>query len=550
MIIEREYPDLTLWANLRPLLGSWFETLLILSLLGLVVALGREFIHQLRERGGGSLWRTLTAIPFAALESLLSTTRSMAIGLIEVLSLPLGLRRVWAIARLSIKEAIRQRVLYVLVLFLIPFLFAGWYLTKSEEVQLLYLVGFTNTAMSWLLLPMVLFVVGMSIPNDIKNRTIQTVVTKPVRRIELVLGRVLGFMLVFTLVIAFMGGVSYAFIRSQISDRVLASQWMARVPVYASVPDPELSPFFFIKKGAASLEGTNVGREWGYRSHIEGDTSDAVRWYFHFDPTTFKGMDKVKVGMTFDVFKTTKGNPTRAEDEGSGVWCSLDVVDLVDPRNKFDEALRIENNRLTELEIPASVLSSGKVVVQAQCLTRNQFLGMAKHDLYLQAREQSFATNFMKGLVSLWLKVLFLTSVAAAASTVLNGFVTVVFTVGVYFMGLFHDFLMTVASGQNLGGGPVESMIRLVLQKNQTIDLDPGFMTSLAKTVDPYLLHIMGAVGAVIPNLSTVETSEYVASGFDIPTWLLVRNALVVVGYVVPFLVAGCFLFRARETSA
>ena len=551
MIIEQEYPDLTKWPILLATAGYWVQTLLILIFLGLGVAVFREvllrFLDTWTSRGLGS---ALIDLPANIFTGLLDTIRTLAVSVIEVLALPLGYRRIWAIARLSIQEAVRRRVLYVLLLFLIPFLFAGWYLSTAEEAQLRILVSFTNTVMGWLLLPMVLFVAAMSIPKDLESRTIQTVVTKPVRRLELIVGRVLGFMVVFTFVIAIMGGISLAYIYSQVTDKVLEDQWTARVPVYASPPQPNAASFAFVKQGAYSEVGTNVGREWGYRSHIEGDTSDEARWFFTFDPALFAGSDRVKVGVTFDVFKTTKGSPTLDEDDTSGVWASLDFIDRKDPKNKADEAFRVNNNRVTMIEIPGSVLKSGELVVRARCLTRNQFLGMAKHDIYLQAQEQPFESNFLKGMISLWLKVLFLTSVAVAASTVLNGFVTVIFTVGVYCMGIFHNFLVQVGAGQTLGGGPIESAVRLVLQMNQTIELDPGFFRSLSKTVDPILLYIVGAVGQVIPDLSTIETAEYVASGFNIPTWLMLRNIILVVGYVVPVLIAGYLLFRNRETAA
>jgi hypothetical protein len=551
MTIEQEYPDLTKWPILREALAYWGQTLLVLIFLGLVVASFRDILIRFQDTvSSRGLGAGLLGLPMAVVGGLLTTIRSLAIGLLEILSLPLGIRRVWAIARLAIQESIRRRVLYVLLLFLLPFLFAGWYLPKADEGQLLYLVGFTNTTIGWLLLPMVLFVVAMSIPNDLKTRTIQTVVTKPVRRIELIVGRVLGFMMVFTGVILVMGGVSLAYIYYQVSDEVLRDQWTARVPVYAKVENQETVPFFFVKQGVAGLSGTNVGREWNYRSHIEGDTSDEARWMFTFDPKLFAGMDRAKVGMTFDIFKTTKGNPTREEDDSSGVWASLDFIDVTNPSNKFDDVFRVNNNRLTEIDVPASVLSSGQLVVRAQCQTRNQFIGMAKHDLFLLAKEQSFEWNFIKGLITLWLKMLFLTSVAVAASTVLNGFVTVIFTVGAYIIGLVHNFLMDVAGGRILGGGPIESLVRLVSQMNQTADLEEGLVRWSVKNIDPVLAKMLGAVGAVVPDLSTIETAEYVASGFDIPGWLMARNALLVIGYVIPVVIAGYFLFRSRETAA
>lgn len=551
MIIEQEYPDLTQWPILTATAFYWVQTLLILIFLGLGIAIFREVLLRFLDTWtSGGIGSALIDLPISILSSLLNTLRNLAVSVIEVLALPLGIRRIWAIARLSIQEAVRRRVLYVLLLFLVPFLFAGWYLPTAEEAQLRVLVSFTNTVMGWLLLPMVLFVAAMSIPKDLETKTIQTIVTKPVRRLEFIVGRVIGFMFVFTFVIVIMGGVSLAFIYSQVTEKVLEDQWTARVPIYSAPPENGAYSFVFFKQGVPSAVGTNVGREWTYRSHIEGDTSDEARWFFHFDPKKFENADRVKVGVTFDIFKTTKGKPTLDTDDTSGVWASLDFIDRNNPENRIDEAFRVNNNRVTMIDIPASVLKSGDILVRARCLTRNQYLGMAKHDIYLQANEQPFEWNFAKGMVSLWLKVLFLTSVAVAASTVLNGFVTVIFTVGVYCMGIFHNFLVQVGSGQTLGGGPIESAIRLVSQMNQTVELDPGFFRTVAKTFDPYLIKIVGAVSAVVPDLSTIDTAEYVAGGFDIPTWLTLRNIILVVGYVIPVLIAGYLLFRNRETAA
>ena len=51
----------------------------------------------------------------------------------------------------------------------------------------------------------------MSLPADIRDRTLHTVVTKPVRKIEIVLGRVLGFVFVGTLLLVGIGVISYGF---------------------------------------------------------------------------------------------------------------------------------------------------------------------------------------------------------------------------------------------------------------------------------------------------------------------------------------------------
>src|SRR5436853_155722 len=60
------------------------------------------------------------------------------------------------------------------------------------------------------LIALLLRVVGWS--ADIKNHTIYTIVTKPVRPGEIVLGRILGFSVIGTLMLAIMGLFSYFFV--------------------------------------------------------------------------------------------------------------------------------------------------------------------------------------------------------------------------------------------------------------------------------------------------------------------------------------------------
>lgn len=123
-----------------------------------------------------------------------------------------SMRRVFALARLAFKEAIRRKVLFVVGLFLVLLLLAGWYLNpESDDPARLY-ISFVLTATNYLILVLALFISAFSLPADIKSKTIYTIVTKPVRATEIVLGRMLGFVAVGTLMLIPMGLASYVFV--------------------------------------------------------------------------------------------------------------------------------------------------------------------------------------------------------------------------------------------------------------------------------------------------------------------------------------------------
>ena len=117
-----------------------------------------------------------------------------------------------ALSWLAVKESIRRRVVVVFAMFILVLLYAGWFLDpKSTNPALLYL-SFVLTATSYLVLLMALFLSTLSLPADIKNRTLHTIVTKPVRMSEIVLGRIFGFMVIGTFLLVVMGVISYVFV--------------------------------------------------------------------------------------------------------------------------------------------------------------------------------------------------------------------------------------------------------------------------------------------------------------------------------------------------
>ena len=120
-----------------------------------------------------------------------------------------SLRRTIAMAMLAGQESIRRRVLIGFGVFVVVMLFAGWYLdVESDNPARLYL-SFVLTSSNYLVLLLALFLSAFSLPADIKSRTIYTVVTKPVRPLEIVLGRILGFATVGTLLLIGMCLMSY-----------------------------------------------------------------------------------------------------------------------------------------------------------------------------------------------------------------------------------------------------------------------------------------------------------------------------------------------------
>jgi ABC-type transport system involved in multi-copper enzyme maturation permease subunit len=311
------------------------------------------------------VWVTIKRGPILAADRVYS---HVAGGVIDLFCM--SPRRVLALAGLAFKEAIRVRVFAAFLVFVAVLLVAVWFLdSRGPDPARLYL-GFVMTATTYLVLLLALFLSVFSLPTDIMRRTIYTIVTKPVRHSEIVLGRILGFTAIGTLMLAAMGVLSYFFVQRVLNHQheinpagltavapaegeanpvvlvgrtsydqghshavkifqdgsgetdVVKGHWhpirkqTVRGKDQYLVGDPvgmlnARVPIYGKlryrdRQGAQSSKAENVGNEWTYRQYIEGGTRAAAIW-------RFRGIDQQQfsdgftVQMTLSVFRTHKG---------------------------------------------------------------------------------------------------------------------------------------------------------------------------------------------------------------------------------------------------
>ncbi|TWT48537.1 hypothetical protein [Botrimarina hoheduenensis] len=252
-------------------------------------------------------------------------------------------RRVAALAAVAAKESVRRRVWVALVVFGLILLFASWYLKANNTQPARLYLSFVLTATTYLILLLSLLLAAFSLPADFRTKTLYTIVTKPVRAGDIVLGRMLGFTLVGTVLLAIMGLGSWVFVNGSLAHthRVdieslealrspdgesLGQRGLTSYDVYhkhdltidtdgSGVAEGahshthqvtqngdrlEIGPAegflrarvpqrgklrFYDRKGVETARGISVGNEWAYRSFIQGATQAAAVW-------TFEGVSK------------------------------------------------------------------------------------------------------------------------------------------------------------------------------------------------------------------------------------------------------------------
>lgn len=271
--------------NIAAGFGAWIRLMAILVIAGIVLGL----VGALLSGGGLAAFR----------HGLKSFFKDIA---------GLSPRRIGAIAWLTMKEALRRKALLVFVVFAILLMFGGWFLTNTNErveLQRSVHVTFMLTTISWLILPVAMFLSCWGIPEDIRVRSLHTVVTKPVRRIEVVVGRMLGFITMSTAVLLLMAIVGYFWIQRQYpvmvdEDGTRIDPLACRVPNYGSL-------YFISPEGIPVSHGINVGDPWLYRSFVHGNSRARAVWQFAGVTPEQLG-DELRLESRFEAFRTVKGS--------------------------------------------------------------------------------------------------------------------------------------------------------------------------------------------------------------------------------------------------
>ncbi|MDX2036996.1 MAG: hypothetical protein SFX72_10120 [Isosphaeraceae bacterium] len=256
-------------------------------------------------------WRTAVVSGFrwgVTYMGLLALCRVSWAVLFEVLAL--RPKRLYAVGSLAVVESHRRMwaPVTVLVIFAVILAFTHWFLRPPDqrpaEMGRLY-IGTLNTLVSLLVIAMVTILTPISLPQDIKGQTIYTIVSKPVRRLELIWGRLFGYMALVTVLILVFGGISLGYLQSQVKGTIdetetlaqelrekdpdrskllmeqaeqLRTRMSARVPVKGVLT-------FVDSRGKPQFQGIDVGQDsetsnFETRSFVEGATPSTAIWNF------------------------------------------------------------------------------------------------------------------------------------------------------------------------------------------------------------------------------------------------------------------------------
>jgi hypothetical protein len=495
---------------------------------------------------------------------------------------------------------------------------------------------------------MAVFLATLSLPNDMKNKTIYTVVTKPVRASEIVLGRVMGFAAVGTALLLVMMALSYVFVTRGLSHShtIVADN---EETVYTKGPNPQVDGYrgsttvggghrhdfavdangvggtelaqghrhevkrnadgtYTIGSPEGQLEarvpiygkltwrdrdgkqvekGISVGDEWAYRGYITGGTQAAAIWTFRGirreDFPVDENGDCIPLELTIRIFRTYKGDITKgvlgsltfrnpnlaANKQSAPIYkrfkeFETDTFKIPLKLKRLPDEKSLQGGRDVkvneELDLFDDLVEDGRLDVILKCEEPAQYYGVAEPDVYIRAGDQPFYLNFFKCFTTMWLEMIVVVSFGVMFSTFLSGPVAFLGTISTMVVGFFISFIREIVNGMMFsspddtmaykGGGPIESIIRIMTQQNIQTDLETGEVTrNIIQTIDRGFAALLYATTFVVPELSDFDKVRFVAYGYNIDAVLLSTLCLQALAYTAGTTLIAYFVLKTREIA-
>ncbi len=408
------------------------------------------------------------------------------------------MRRMWAVATNTIRQALRMKVaaiFIVLLLVLLPVLVCTASGDGTLKGRLQTFVSYGLSLTSLLLSLLTIIVSVYSITSDIEHRQIYTVVTKPIRRYELIVGKFLGVIVLDVALLTLFAGIIYGcavlvprFVRTSPEDRTQIDNefYTAR----ASLVPPQVDVSEEVKALYRKLEAEDqleaafprstpveIRKQLTRRFQLEKRAADVGRvriWEFRNVRPSDPNQQSLFVRFKYDV------SVTPADEQVYGDWRIGDLRGLQNGTPVDTPVWRVSRRdpvrKFREIEVPASVVAKdGYLAVGFMNPTWNETVVLfpVEDGLEVLYKADSFLANFVRGALLILFRLVFLACLGMMAASFLSFpgailFCLAVFVTGATSSGILESFGYMSKNVGIVYRYTIEAVIHLLPQFDQS----------------------------------------------------------------------------------
>jgi hypothetical protein len=449
--------------------------------------------------------------------------------------------RIWAVAANTIAQAVRMKiaaVFIVLLLILLPLMSMiitgdG---TLKGKLQTFVSYGLSLTSLLLCLLTIIISIYSLS--SDIKQCQIWTVVTKPIRRFELLCGKLLGVVILDAMLLFCFSSIIYGLtmlvpnLTKASAGEVEQAQnefFTARASIKPQLPDvsKETQELFKKLKEQGQIPEQMTARQ-AYMQLYQAKLlekqavppGNQIRWQFEdigpIDPNGF-----VFVRFKYDV----SVNPPDLQIYGR--WYIGDDRQLGQvaaaartPVYVVDQPYSIRT--IHEIAVPANAVVDGYlgVVFENVASLNNTIVIFPTEDgLEILYKADSFGANFVRAALVIFTRLVFLAALGISAATWLSFPVAILLCLVVFFSASISGFILESFDG-----------------------LEGGIGAMYGLTIRPVL--------SLLPQFDTLNPSTFMVGG-QLLSWQTLAWAAVVLLLIKAMIVwlVGILIFTYKEIA-
>lgn len=451
---------------------------------------------------------------------------------------PINPRICLALAGQTFRCCIRRRVLLVLVMFVAFLLVSYWVAPKAFPVKRLeLLIRASLMFTSFFAVIVMVFLSATTVPDDINSRTIFTVLTKPVGRLNYLLGRVAGLSLTALMLLLVMGFMSVGLIRY--------TAWRAGG---GESPKAEQTGALLIARRHACprditlrLEPTSediappidISTD---KKKLSGEWSRTMVFYFRgrdlakrcAEPVTVSFGVEVHTGARLpkcEVLVLARNPATGRKSEQRTLLDSRRrstvtfAADLVDPELGMELQLR----RLS----PGVILTDldGVTVVLSPVI---------------------FEFAFAKALAMIFFGLVALIVIGLTASTYMSRWLAVLITFMAYLVGVFSEVFRALIVKLSTGAGSPGLLGTTFFAPSELTQGEPSGLIAFLN--DVYLV-LFRVITFIIPDFRKFDAKSLITGGYDVPPHIWGTALWYAVVFSVVYLSVAYLLMNRREVG-
>jgi hypothetical protein len=394
-----------------------------------------------------------------------------------------ALGRVWAIARMTLLEASRRKVFTILLIFAAALLSSVLFFPSVEIEGRLRLIEIWALRASAIFTAIVgLFLAGFSLPQDFETKRIYMVVTKPISKPLVFLGRYLGYALLLATFILSMGALTSVFLRTV---KLVSGRKFPELVAY-----PRLQPQTFAWPGGDKLEDQEA------EATVNFGPGKALVWEIHgLRRRSFDETARLEIRLIFGAMN----DPFRS----SG---TVDLLIRNPAGGKHAARLNLNTNEQEKVKFPADLIGEdGELRVEVVALDPDGKIASSKDWMLLYQKSMLFELAFARGLGLILLQSMVVLSITLMSSTFLSAPLSILLGILLYLVGSIHGYVLE-------GSRDIDNSLAEIKQSKGKAPTPEGLPTGVLK----FSTETSKLVLAAVPDFAH----------FDYSVWLLKDHAV------------------------